>query len=30
MYGYIGKVLIVNLTDNSYVIEDLPEEWAKM
>ena len=29
MYGYIGKVLLVNLTDKSYVIEDLPEEWAR-
>ena len=29
MYGYNGKVLLVNLTDKSYVIEDLPEEWAK-
>ena len=29
MYGYIGKVLLVNLTDKSYVIEYLPEEWAR-
>ncbi|MBR2716798.1 MAG: aldehyde ferredoxin oxidoreductase, partial [Oscillospiraceae bacterium] len=30
MYGYNGKVLLVNLTDKTYEIEDLPEEWAKM
>ena len=28
MYGYIGKVLLVNLTDKTYEIEDLPEEWS--
>ena len=27
MYGYIGKVLMVDLTNKSYVVEDLPEEW---
>ena len=29
MYGYIGKVLIADLSDQSYIIEDLNQEWAK-
>ena len=29
MYGHIGKVLIVDLSDQSYVIQDLNPEWAR-
>jgi len=29
MYGYIGKVLIADLTDKTYAIEDLNPEWAR-
>ena len=29
MYGYAGKVLIADLSDQTYIIEDLNPEWAK-
>ena len=29
MYGYIGKVLFVDLTNQTYDIQDLNQEWAK-
>lgn len=29
MYGFIGKVLIVNLDNKSYEVRDLDPEWAK-
>ncbi|WP_153801451.1 aldehyde ferredoxin oxidoreductase N-terminal domain-containing protein [Deferribacter desulfuricans] len=29
MYGWIGKILRVNLTDRTYKIEDLNFDWAK-
>ncbi len=29
MYGYVGKLLFVNLTDRTYTVEDLKEEDAR-
>jgi len=29
MHGFVGKVLKVNLSNHTYVIEDLNEQWAK-
>jgi len=29
MYGFIGKVLIADLTDKTYAVEDLNPDWAK-
>jgi len=29
MYGHVGKVLIADLSNQTYVIEDLNPEWAK-
>lgn len=29
MHGFVGKILIADLSDQSYVIEDLNEQWAK-
>ena len=29
MYGYIGKVLIADLSDKTYVIEDINAQWAR-
>ncbi len=29
MFGYIGKLLFVNLSDHTYEIRDLPEEYAR-
>ena len=29
MYGYNGKILILNMTDHTYTVEPLNEEWAK-
>lgn len=29
MYGYVGKLLFVNLSDHTTEVKELPEEWAK-
>ena len=29
MYGYNGKVLMLNMTDHTYTVEPLNEEWAR-
>jgi len=30
LYGYAGKVLIVDLTDQTYEIQELREDWARL
>ena len=29
MYGFMGKILRVNLTDGNISVEDLPQEWSR-
>ena len=29
MYGYVGKLLFVNLSTSDIEVRDLPEEWAR-